>query len=175
MTVGMPPEHCFQSPCDPRAAGRRRLHSVSFLQCRLVADTPCSLRSGSLRRSTCQTTPCSASSASSTRSSPACCWSRARWACQPLHKHAQHACGRHSIRSGAQALHSFYAALQQLTVFWGARAGEEPLAQCGRAQRRAAAVLRHQGGELLHCAVWGVPGHRRAIAGDSSTPPGYAE
>jgi hypothetical protein len=46
-----------------------------------------------------------------------------------------------------------------------AAAGEEPVAQRGRALRRAAAVLWHEGGELLHGAVWRVARHRRALPG----------
>lgn len=48
-------------------------------------------------------------------------------------------------------------------------AGEEPMAQCGRAQRRAAAVLRHQGGELLHRALRRVARRGRAVAGEAPT------
>lgn len=44
-------------------------------------------------------------------------------------------------------------------------AGEEPLAQRGCAQRRAAAVLRHQRAELLHCPVRRVARARRAVPG----------
>jgi len=40
------------------------------------------------------------------------------------------------------------------------------MAQCGRTQRCAAAVLRHQGGKLLHCALWRFEGHRSAFTGD---------
>lgn len=44
-------------------------------------------------------------------------------------------------------------------------AGEEPVAQRRRALGRAAAVLRHQGVQLLHSAVRGVTGHGRAEPG----------
>lgn len=44
-------------------------------------------------------------------------------------------------------------------------AGEEPLAECGRTQRCAAAVLWHQGRELLHGAVRRVARHWGTLAG----------
>jgi hypothetical protein len=44
-------------------------------------------------------------------------------------------------------------------------AGEEPMAQCGRALRGAAAALRHDRVQLLHRAVWRVARHRRAVPG----------
>ncbi len=45
------------------------------------------------------------------------------------------------------------------------RAGEEPVAQRRRAFGRAAAVLRHDGSQLLHRALRRVACHRRAVAG----------
>jgi hypothetical protein len=52
-------------------------------------------------------------------------------------------------------------------------AGEEPMAQCGRPQRRAPAVLWHHGGKLLHGALRSVPLHRNPVSGIPPPPPSY--
>ncbi len=55
------------------------------------------------------------------------------------------------------------------TIYMRDPAGEEPVAQRGRAQRGHPAVLQHQGGELLHRPLWRQPRHRRPLTG--SLPP----
>lgn len=131
--------------------------------------------------------PCSSWSASSTRSSPVCSPSRARWAAGvpslllwssvttgdvqqqysrillgPViglaESHRQS--GTIPIKRGKVCRSE--ATLNMLRV---ACEGEEPMAECGCAQRSPAAVLWHQGGKLLHCALWSLARHWCPLTG----------